>query len=104
MLAEIPYFSKYLHYGLLVPLWFINLWVVEKLLEDGIYYSLVNLNADALEFIPYLLGVLEIHDIEVNLSTYAFSDDPLCYIYHYMVFLNLFGPQSRIFAWKAWPR
>lgn len=91
-LAKIPYFGEYLHYGLFEPFWFIHLWVVEKLLKDGVYYFLADLSADVFEFIPYLVGILEVYDIENNLIANTFLDDFLHYTYCHTVFLDLFCP------------
>lgn len=69
-------------------------------MEDEIYYYLANFNIDTLKFIPYLLKILEIHDIEGNLIADYFFDDFLRYTYRHMIFFDLFCPQSRVFAWK----
>ena len=82
--------ANILHYRLLVPLRFSNLRVVEKFLEDGVYYSLAELGADAFELIPHLLWIFQIHDIEGYLITDAFSDDLLRYTYGHSIFFHFF--------------
>lgn len=69
-----------------------NLWIVEKFLEDGVYYFLVDLDVDIFEFIPYLFGAFKVYDIEGNIIADAFSNDLLHYTYHHIVFLDLFRP------------
>lgn len=96
-LVNILYFCKYLYYRLFISFWLIDFRVIEKLLEDQIYYFLPNFNADTLEFVLYFLEIRKIHNIKSNLVTNAFSDDFLYYIYYYIIFFEFFYPKAKVF-------
>ncbi len=90
--VEVLHLSEYLHYRLFVSFRLGDSRIMEEFLEDQIHYSLADFGADALEFIPHLFGVFQIHNIEGDLVTYALSDDALCRTYCHTVLFDFFGP------------
>lgn len=62
------------------------------------YYSLANLGMNTLDFLSYLLQVLQVYDIKINLVADTFSNDPLCQIYCHTVFFDFFRQLSGVLA------
>lgn len=74
---------------------------MEKLLQYRIYYSLADLGADSLEFVPHLLRVFQIHNVEGDLIADAFSYDPFSCTYRHAIFFDLFREETWILALRA---
>lgn len=101
-LTEVFHLYKYLYHWLIISFQLIVTRVIKQFLEDWVYHSLANFNANTLKFFLHLFEVLEVYNIEGNLITDTFSDYPLCYTYHHMIFLNFFWLQSCVFALGLW--
>lgn len=69
-----------------------GLLILEELLQYGVYNSLGDFSADALEFVPHVLRVFEVHYIEGDLIVDSLDDDAASYTDGHAVLLDFFTP------------
>ena len=95
------YFCEDLYDGFIVPFRLIYFRIVEQFLKNRVDDSLAYFGADALEFVPHLLWVFQIYDIEGDLVADTFRDNLLSYSYRYTVFFDFFCLQCKILSFGS---
>lgn len=70
--------------------WFVDLWIVEELLENEIYNFLSKLWAYYRKFFLYFLGVGYINDIVKDIITNTFFDNLNCNVQCHYIFFDLY--------------